>query len=114
MIAHPFGPLSKTQSSSTLALLPQTLAFATLDWVVLRVYAVTAAVLVAYWDVLTGQPAITFLWIAPCSLGASLAAGCLFSLWKTRERSTLVLSGYAVAGLLPLVAGCSWLHYTVR
>ncbi len=78
------------------------------------VYGVTAAVLVAYWDVLTGQPAITFLWIAPCSLGASLAAGCLFSLWKTRERSTLVLSGYAVAGLLPLVAVCSWLLYTVR
>jgi SSS family solute:Na+ symporter len=69
-------------------------------------YSITAAVLVAYWDALTGQPPLSFLWIAPVALSASLAAGCLFSFWKTRGRSAAALSGYTVAGLLPLILGC--------
>ena len=77
-------------------------------------YGLTAAVLVAFWDVLTGLPPITFLWIAPLSLAASLGSGVLFSRWKTRGRSPKALAGYAAAGLLPLAAGVALLLYSVR
>ncbi|MEO6874528.1 MAG: sodium-coupled permease [Opitutaceae bacterium] len=78
------------------------------------VYGITAAVLVGYWDVLTGLPSITFLWIAPLSLVASLGAGCLFSLWKTRRRSPAALAGYTAAALLPLAAGVALLLHSVH
>ena len=42
---------------------------------------------VAYWDVFTGSPRISFLWMMPVSLVASLVCGCLFSLIPTRGRS---------------------------
>ena len=78
------------------------------------IYSVTAAVMVAYWDVLTGLPSITFQWIAPISLGASLAAGCFFSLWPTRGRSPAVLGAFGVAALLPLIGACELLLRSVR
>jgi SSS family solute:Na+ symporter len=77
-------------------------------------YSVTAAIMVAYWDVLTGMPSITFQWIAPISLAASLAAGCFFSLWNTRGRSFAALTGHTAAALLPLVAACGLLLHSVR
>src|ERR1019366_2616994 len=78
------------------------------------VYSVTAAVMVAYWDVLSGTASISFQWIAPISMAASLAAGCFFSLWNTRARSLAALGGYAAAALLPLVAACGLLLHSVR
>ena len=78
------------------------------------VYSVTAAVMVAYWDVLTGTAPITFLWIAPIAMAASLAAGCFFSWWKTRGQSPAALVGYSIAALLPLVGACAWLLRSVR
>ncbi len=78
------------------------------------IYSITAAVIVAYWDVPTGLPSITFQWIAPISLAASLAAGCFFSLWNTRGRSPARLAGYSAAALLPLVAACGLLLRAVR
>ena len=78
------------------------------------VYSAAAAVMVAYWDVLTGLPSVTFQWIAPISLGASLGAGCFFSLWTTRGRSTAALAGYSVAALVPLVGACEWLLRSAR
>jgi hypothetical protein len=38
------------------------------------------AVMVGYWDVITGGPSITFQWILPCSLLVNILAGCAFSL----------------------------------
>ena len=78
------------------------------------VYSVTAAVMVAYWDVLTGLPSITFQWIAPISLVASIGAGCFFSLWKTRGRKPAALAAYSIAAVLPLAGACELLLRYVR
>jgi len=37
----------------------------------------TAGILVGYWDVITGQPAVSFQWIGPVSLTVTLAVGLL-------------------------------------
>ena len=71
------------------------------------VYSTAAAVIVGYWDVLTGHPVISFLWIAPISFSVSIVASCGFSLLPTRGRPVRVLASYAVASLAAL-AGISW------
>lgn len=73
------------------------------------IYSAAAAMVVGYWDVITGQPEISFLWIAPIALATSLSAGCLFSLLPTRGRSAPALAGYAVAALAPVIAAVGWL-----
>ena len=77
------------------------------------IYSTVAAVVVGYWDVLTGQPKLSFLWITPVPFAVSLAGGCLFSLLPTRRRSAKVVGGYAAAALLPLCGILAWLlgHY---
>ena len=71
-------------------------------------YGVAASVVVAYWDVFTGLPRLSFQWITPCSLTASLAGGILFSLLPTRGRSRPVTAIYAVACAAPLAASLIW------
>jgi len=44
------------------------------------VCGLASAVLVAYWEKITGLPAISFQWILPVSLLVNIVAGCLFSL----------------------------------
>ena len=73
------------------------------------IYSISAAVLVGYWDVLTGGPGISFLWIAPIALSVSIASGCLFSLVPTRGRSPVALLAYGGAALVPLVLAIHWL-----
>jgi SSS family solute:Na+ symporter len=73
-------------------------------------YSLVAAVTVSYWDLLTGLPDISFQWIAPVSLIVSLTAGCGFSLLPTRDKSRLVLTGYSVVTLFPLVMLLIWLR----
>ena len=68
------------------------------------IYSFAAAVLIAYWDLITGQPRLSFQLIAPVALVVSLGTGCLFSLLPTRGRPRPVLVGYALAALVP-VAG---------
>jgi len=43
------------------------------------IYGIAMAVLIAFWDVLTGQPGVTFLWIIPASLVVSVGLSMLFS-----------------------------------
>jgi hypothetical protein len=69
-----------------------------------------AAVLIGYWDLLTGQPGLSFQWIAPVSLAVSVVAGCGFSLLPTRGKSWPVLAGYAAVCLAPFVALLAWLR----
>jgi SSS family solute:Na+ symporter len=76
------------------------------------VYSTTAAALVGYWDVFTGLPKISFLWLMPISFAVSLAAGSLFSLLPTRGRSATALAGISVATLVPLVAIVAWILRT--
>ena len=75
-------------------------------------YGVVGAIFIAYWDVLTGLEGLSFLWIGPVSMASSMAAGYLFSLWKTRGKSGAALAGYSVAALAPLVLiSALVLHY---
>ncbi len=67
------------------------------------VYSVTAAALVAYWDLITGQPPVSFQWIAPAALCTTLVFSCLFSLLPTRGKPRGVLALYAATATLPLV-----------
>lgn len=66
-------------------------------------YSGTAAVVVGYWDVITGLPKISFLWIVPITFTVSLVCGCLFSLVPTRGRPARVVAGYSVAATALLV-----------
>ncbi len=43
-------------------------------------YGLAAASLIAYWDVITGRPGLSFQWIIPTALAAHLVAGVLWSL----------------------------------
>ncbi len=72
-------------------------------------YSMTAAILVGYWDVLTGHPRPSFQWIPPVALATSLVAGCLFSLLPTRGRPPAVVAACAVAALAPLPLIVAWI-----
>jgi solute:Na+ symporter, SSS family len=67
------------------------------------IYSLTAAVLVAYWDFITGWPPISFQWIAPVALITTVTCSCLFSLLPTRRKSRAVLGSYTAIALLPLI-----------
>ena len=73
------------------------------------VYSVTTAILIGYWDVLTGAAPISFLFIMPFSLVVSVGAGCLFSLAPTRGRSPPVLVAWTAGALLLLLLLVCWL-----
>jgi SSS family solute:Na+ symporter len=66
------------------------------------IYSVTAAALVAYWDLITGQPPVSFQWIAPVALCTTLVFSCGFSLLPTRGKSRGILAWYTATALLPL------------
>ncbi|MEO6875230.1 MAG: sodium/solute symporter [Opitutaceae bacterium] len=66
-------------------------------------YSFVTALLVGYWDMFTGAPAISFQWIAPASLLVSITAGCIFSRLPTRGKPARSLAIYTVVALLPWV-----------
>jgi SSS family solute:Na+ symporter len=71
------------------------------------IFGLTAAVLVAFWDVLTGRPAISFLYIGACGLGCNLTAGYLVSRFgpaREKARASVVVGVALVAGLGATVA----------
>jgi len=51
------------------------------------VYGLTAAVLVAFWDVITGRPNISFLYIGVAGLAVNLSAGYLVSRFGPRTEN---------------------------
>lgn len=72
------------------------------------VYGLAAAGLIAYWDVITGRPGLSFQWIIPAALLAHIVAGWLWSLARTRGAGAgrLTALNFAAAGVLAvLVAG---------
>ena len=73
------------------------------------VYSTTAAILVGYWDVITGLPKVSFIWINPISFAVSLSCGVLFSLLPTRGRSAKAVGGYALMLLVPLAVIVGWI-----
>lgn len=73
------------------------------------IYSLTAAVLIGYWSEITGGVRVSFQWILPGALLASLVSSTLFSLLPTRGRSPGVLAGYTLAVLGPLFGWVGWL-----
>ncbi len=74
------------------------------------IYGIAVAVLIAFWDLLTGQPGVTFLWITPASLVVSVGLSMLFSLiplkgkgWKTNLVWSIILICPIVLGYLFIV-----------
>jgi solute:Na+ symporter, SSS family len=74
------------------------------------IYSITAAALVAYWDLITGRPPVSFQWIAPVALLTTITFSCLFSLLPTRGRRPRVLAAYTSAALLPIILLLAWLR----
>ncbi|HEV8132703.1 MAG TPA: hypothetical protein VGQ81_15760 [Acidobacteriota bacterium] len=66
-------------------------------------YSFFAAALVAFWDVITGQPPLSFQWISIVSLLVGLISGPLLSLIPIRARSWPVLTAWSVLATMPLV-----------
>jgi SSS family solute:Na+ symporter len=65
-------------------------------------YCLTAAGLIAYWDLITGRPPISFQWIPIVALLTTVISSTGFSLLPTQGRSQRVLAAYTIAALLPL------------
>ena len=64
-----------------------------------------SAFIVAYWDLLTGRPGMSFQWIAPTSFAVSIGASCLLSLLPTRQLSTPARLTWGTAVLAAFVTG---------
>ena len=71
-------------------------------------YGITIGSLIAFWDVITGSPSISFQWIGITSLIVGVASGVLLSLLPTRGRSVAALASYSAAALLPIIASIGW------
>ena len=67
------------------------------------VYGVAVAFIIAFWDVMTGQPGLTFLWIGPASFAVSIGGSMLFSLIPTKGKGALVNAVWSVVLLSPVV-----------
>lgn len=74
-------------------------------------YGVSAAAVIAFWDVLTGQPGLTFLWIGPSSLVVSIACSMLFSLIPSRGKSIAWQTTAGCALMVPVALGVAALIY---
>ncbi len=67
------------------------------------VYGLAVAAIIAFWDLLTGQPGITFLWIGPASLVVSIGASMLFSLIPLKGKSPKTIALWSLLLLAPVI-----------
>ncbi|MCK5374914.1 MAG: hypothetical protein KAJ40_06485, partial [Alphaproteobacteria bacterium] len=67
------------------------------------IYGIAVAMLIAFWDVATGQPGVTFLWIGPASLVVSIGASMLFSLIPLKEKGWKTTLLWSFMLMLPMV-----------
>ena len=78
------------------------------------IYGTATACLVAFWDLITTWEPISFQWISPVSLAASVLAGVLLSLLPTRGRKPAAVVFWSLVAAVPFllaVAGAIvWRH----
>jgi len=67
------------------------------------VYGLAVAAIIAFWDLLTGQPGITFLWIGPASLVVSIGASLIFSLIPLKGKGPKTVILWSLLLLIPVV-----------
>ena len=65
-------------------------------------YGLTAAALISFWDVLTGNPGFSFLWIMPIPLAIGIFFGIIFSLFPTKGKKISVQLLWFTAMIIPL------------
>lgn len=77
------------------------------------VYGFVAAVLIAYWDVITGRPGLSFQWIIMAAVVVHISVGSILSLLPTRGKSPMVLvcCGCAAACVLIVIVVLLRLFY---
>jgi SSS family solute:Na+ symporter len=68
------------------------------------VYGFAAAFLIAFWQMLTGEPSPGFQWILPASLAVSILSSIVFSRLVGRPKSRRASVLWSSALLLPLIA----------
>ena len=68
------------------------------------IYGLAAAVLVAYWDVITGKPGLSFQWIIAVALVVNTIVGCLFSLLPMDRKKPVTLILYSIVAIALLTA----------
>ena len=68
------------------------------------VYGFFFAFFIAFWDVLTGQPGLTFLWIGPGSLAVAVGMSLLFSLIPTRGKRFRIKLLLGIVLMIPIIA----------
>ncbi len=67
------------------------------------IYGLAAGALIAFWDLLTGQPGITFLWIGPVSLFVSIATSIVLSLIPVKGKSWKIKLMWTIIFIFPLI-----------
>jgi len=78
--------------------------FATpLGTIIGTIYGLTSAVLIGFWDIFTGNPGWSFMWIMPFSLVISILFSVVFSLIPTKGKERNIQLLWAFALLMPLV-----------
>ena len=68
------------------------------------IFGLTTGIVIGYWDVLTGQPKLSFQWIGAISLFVTLAAGCFFSMIPISGKSLRVKLAWSCGALIGLAA----------
>jgi SSS family solute:Na+ symporter len=77
------------------------------------VYGLSASIVVAFWDVITGRPGISFLYIGIIGLAFNLGVGYLVSRFGPRREQTTA-TRVTGAGLVALLAAGIWFFTTRR
>jgi len=67
------------------------------------VYGFSVSIIIAFWDLITGQPGITFLWIGPASLIVSIGASMLFSLIPVKGKGLKTTLVWTIVLFVPII-----------
>jgi len=76
--------------------------------IISTIYGLSAAMLVAFWDLIAGGPALSFQWIPVVSLTVNLSLGIALSLLPMRGRAPATPVALGIVAMIPLVAFFVW------
>ena len=68
------------------------------------IYGATAAVLVGFWDMLTGLEPLSFQWMSAVALSVNIVAGMLLSLLPTRRLTPSQIVFCSIVAIIPVVS----------
>ena len=78
------------------------------------IYGFSAGFVVAFWDVMTNLPGLSFQWIPPVSLVTCVAAGMIWSRVPVRGKSRAVHVAYGIVTGIPLAVLFGWIFLAAR